>query len=169
MPQTPQSDGFVETALQGPDSLSEMDYGAPYGHLQTTVTFITRGGKVQLPIADAGQSCAIVDLSAPTQVKMVSWVVTRKGLLPIAPSPATVDSEHVLIDSEIGAHFPMLLVGGGGHLWGLSGVYTYALKTAIKPEETGLPLGKYPIDATPANTLNIPADVFSDQLLSRGN
>src|SRR5438045_7280278 len=97
---------------------------APYTTYSMSVTYLNVQGRIQTPVAGPpGTPCEVIQVSAPTGVKVVSWTAARDGAVPTVPDPATVDPNNILLSYQITPAVPVLMANGQNHRWLMSGVY----------------------------------------------
>lgn len=132
-------------------------------------------GLVQTPVAGPkGTPSRIIRTHAPVEVEVVTWTATSEGGPPVIPSPyhptftGGLNANRLLLNSQLG-HIVQCPIGGGnpGHIFTISGVFTYAAVTA-GPIVRDYYSGKYPFESSESKETNYhPSSSFSTDILDQ--
>ena len=128
------------------------------------------GGLAPMPAA-GDDDTVFVRIHNAYETEVITWTAKCDGGAPVIPSPLGpscpfgLNDNLVLLDMKISAVSPIPIGGGqAGHIFGMSGLYTYAKKSAGDVVKD-IQIGKLPIDddfLTTADT-TFPAENFLDE------
>lgn len=131
-------------------------------------------GIIQTPVGGGkGTAARFIRVHSPVEVEIITWTAKSEKGPPTIPNPYSsefttgLNDNLVLLSSSIGTVMPVEIGGGTrGHVWSVSGVYTYGAVKA-KPIVRKYLLGKYPFDGdvTTVSQNYIPEESFSKSIL----
>ncbi len=134
----PPSDSEIDTGLQSPDH-----YEAPW----TTCVFISSlerdEGLRPMPIASADGGNRGVQVTGPHTLYILEWTATRRGKLPLLPSPTPPTTNMKLLKARIVSRGVELVEDIRTPEYTVAGVYTFLLLDN-KWIEDGIQIPLYP-------------------------
>ncbi len=85
---------------------------------------------VTSPDGFAGQTCAFVQLAAPTLAWVFDWTIMREGSQPAIPDPTPQDTDWVLLCATPEPMMQTVQIDGNTPVYRMSGTYVYGRRTA---------------------------------------
>lgn len=138
---------MVETRYPQPPDLSSIERGRVEGY-DAQSTYIRNEGVLQIPVSEGDnsedQECILVKTSAAWGRKIVIWVASAAGHVPVSPSQFTNDPNEVLDSSQVAISDPKIIEDGMSFRVVVTGRYEYALLKPPKEKDGYLgPEGHY--------------------------
>ena len=145
-----------------PENLANRQ-GLSYTYVRQTIHM---PGLAQMPGAGpAGTPCVFVRVHNPYELEIVTWSCECEGGLPLVPSPlsaanaAGLNDNRILLSMTISGVIPVPRGGGIGHVFVMSGTYTYGKRQPEGPI-TDYKLGKLPYETHGVSDNYLPKENF---------
>jgi hypothetical protein len=127
--------------------ISPEHFDSAYELFESSNHYAYESGNLAEPVAGPpGEEVEILELEAPTQVRIYTWTVKRTGAKPRLPDPATSDPNEVIMRMEIAPQSSALDAAGRTPTHTVKGRYTYQL---LKP------VGHFPLRMGGSPVLNV--------------